>query len=643
MAVVNLYQSTKLNSSNRARTIEVYNWIFGETGAEPYTIPKEITPLSSSVYLTSSGLRNDYDYLTFEYRGVKYGAFINAVVPLATADAYRIDFIVDWWYYTLANNIDFDIHGNCLRAHVNDFDYVDENGNFKGATLKNTLLSPEVQVSYSNSHKSSYYMSNTPIGLKYIYIYISNPSEGSGFNWKFFWDYDENVNDYIKDFYQIYKNVTDEDNYLLNNGLLICGVLTNDGYCYFLGEEELQKPLTFRVRLDEITSGDITSMYVSEVPPVKDASIKSYLYIDSLGQEFTCYYIDYGQAKLYVRDRELVVSGNVAIPLIEGFKTGFYVTKIFDGEYSFDMSRRFFNKNSVVTRIDNFNRYLNEGIVKSNSQVYNDVVYCNNIIDTINTDKIVIRHSIDGQYTYAILSNAFLSYNQAVIIEDFRAIFAPDTVIDFWTLQQAKITSLSLKNEEFNLYFGGATDIFMSQSSIVKAGFNVAGSWGTPQMGSAIAQAAETSVKANLDTAKSIVNMVQQGEILKEKKFLNDMQAKHGITRCVPTGYYCTATEIANFTLNITEPSFESRHKINTDLHRYGYITFLLLEDVLSNHKREKFNYIKAENIDIHGLSLEVANSISEMFENGVHLWNTYDVGNYNVANWQISAEEVIE
>lgn len=86
-------------------------------------------------------------------------------------------------------------------------------------------------------------------------------------------------------------------------------------------------------------------------------------------------------------------------------------------------------------------------------------------------------------------------------------------------------------------------------------------------------------------------------------------------------------------------PIEDDDNRILADLALYGYTTYLHPHDILLNHKRKYFNYIKMNNTKVLSTlyTTEVRLQIEEMFNNGVWLWSDYaKFGNYKVPNYPI-------
>lgn len=98
-----------------------------------------------------------------------------------------------------------------------------------------------------------------------------------------------------------------------------------------------------------------------------------------------------------------------------------------------------------------------------------------------------------------------------------------------------------------------------------------------------------------------------------------------GVDRQLSPTYEGSVTGNAQLRAVTIEPLRQSNiDLIKEHLALYGYTTFLDIDDILLNHKRDVFNYVQAENVicDYPSLPQESRNDIENMFENGVFLFN---------------------
>ena len=113
------------------------------------------------------------------------------------------------------------------------------------------------------------------------------------------------------------------------------------------------------------------------------------------------------------------------------------------------------------------------------------------------------------------------------------------------------------------------------------------------------------------------------------------------------SGYQTSSTAISRYLkpTSVVELELYSSEisSLQKDLALYGYNTYLHPHEILENHKRKYFNYIKLNNasINVTNLQTEIKLQLEEMFNNGVWIWNTVEeFGNFEVPNYPILMEQ---
>ena len=77
-------------------------------------------------------------------------------------------------------------------------------------------------------------------------------------------------------------------------------------------------------------------------------------------------------------------------------------------------------------------------------------------------------------------------------------------------------------------------------------------------------------------------------------------------------------------------PEYEK--KLSDFFHMYGYQINELR--IPNTHTRSHFNYVKCQSLNVRsGMNREIILRFKSIFENGVTLWHTNDIQNYNVSN----------
>ena len=76
----------------------------------------------------------------------------------------------------------------------------------------------------------------------------------------------------------------------------------------------------------------------------------------------------------------------------------------------------------------------------------------------------------------------------------------------------------------------------------------------------------------------------------------------------------------------------EYEKKLSDFFHMYGYQINELR--IPNTHTRSHFNYVKCQSLNVRsGMNREIILRFKSIFENGVTLWHTNDLQNYNVSN----------
>ena len=102
--VVTFYK-TKLSANNRCYDKAAYESYLQGCEPKEVIIEQDITP-NANFYLPTVSVTDKwqlYNYITFEYAGLKYGSFILSLQPLATDGTIEVTHTTDNWYYAKVN------------------------------------------------------------------------------------------------------------------------------------------------------------------------------------------------------------------------------------------------------------------------------------------------------------------------------------------------------------------------------------------------------------------------------------------------------------------------------------------------------------------------------------------------------------
>lgn len=112
-------------------------------------------------------------------------------------------------------------------------------------------------------------------------------------------------------------------------------------------------------------------------------------------------------------------------------------------------------------------------------------------------------------------------------------------------------------------------------------------------------------------------------------------------------GYSISNTNMASYVqpsmVVVYSPVQSDIDRIRRDLALYGYNTFLHPHEILLNHKRKYFNYLKMNSTKVISpiMTEECRLQIEEMFNNGVWLWHDSNYfGEFHVPNYPIIMDE---
>lgn len=637
--VVTFYK-TKMNNQNRCYGAEQYDTYLNSCEKLEITLSHDIVPNNPFNIATDNGMWS-YNYITYTYKGYYFGAFINSISIQAISGTTVISHTTDTWYFALKNigieNIDF--HGKVMRGHVKD---TDENHR---PILDNTTLTAEEVFNNSNLKYCDF--ANITVGQSsviekqefsdcwFLYIYFANPNKVLDWNLT---DQAMNINDDVK---------------FVNNGLtcVFPVVIAGEGfYVCKIGESgELQKDCL----LSSITNGDITSMTLSKIAPIESLYFKS----DNT-QELKYSLIGMTNYQTYSWKSTAENLPYKAIVFAEF--TGSYISTEY---YRADDNEYFLNINGLNIRGDalsethDYDTYLKE-IPKFTSLVYNPFYFGDSIYDWYHSSyrngnayplKICIGFDLSSYILYRDSDN--LIGNRKLVVVENKSLFAPDTVLDYWTRLNALQTANAGKIQEnaaINQGITNTVNIVKKTANVVSTAAKGAGSAFTLNIGKAISNgvaAAADTVSASADLAGASINYQrnqENAELSKENGQIIQQTANFqydtGTTNeSAGTGFY-NSIKPQSF-ISIIDNSANYK-QICTNLHRYGYNTFLQLDEVYFNHVREHFNYIKCSEVEVTGVTEDIASDIANMFLTGVHLWQddveNFDRTNYSKGEWNV-------
>lgn len=631
--IVTFYK-TKLSSQNRCYDKTAYDSYLGSCEKFIYEFKQSIIP-NTVFYVPAKKTDGSYyqwqlyNYITFEYAGLKWGSFITKVLPIAANETVSIYHSTDNWYYLLENGINFDMHGQVNRAHVNDMrETVDVTSKKTYVpTLDNTYVSPESSCS-ANGFNVSYtkvkpHDSNKPDGWHYIYILINNPNQ-AGFTYG---EAGVTKTDYESNCHQYYYNSLGNKTRSIN--MLLCGVVNDDGLISFLvshSDSVTSVVETFKSYLINLQSDSITKVMISDIPPNEYSHIR--IDNDKVGFIY------------YSNTSDLISLGHANN--LRGLPQNFSVLNYFNAVQAYcypTFNANNFELYSGNTSLgmhyeNNYDTYIKYGICKLRMTPYCTLSYAGKTIDyskyNSNNEypddsfEFRVKYGIDysfNYYYYSIDGLKTIDSDSSFTYVNCLNSFDPIVTRSYFDQYDLSIISANSSTKKINLAFG----LFSSAASIA---------------GSAVSDSVGGVISGSIGLAQGISTIGYKAKAINAEKEKAVGQINNGeISSDTAVGFYASLGKLDIFNLYLVTPNESGYNQLAPMLHRYGYNTPLQLDEIYKNHKRKFFNYFECSSCDIDGVPTDIAEDINTMFESGVHLWSG-EVSNWNVPNWQ---EEVYE
>lgn len=660
------FYKTKLSGQNRCYDKGSYVNYLAKLAIEGkvlnYEAPNNVVP-NTVFYVprtfTLSGVTaaypwEEYNYITFEYdypitdvgkgkvHKVKYGAFITKVQQISVDGTVAIYHTTDNWYYLLMNDIDYGLHGQCVQAHVNDL--FTENNKLV-PKMVNTYMKPEYMTSTNGfTTEQTNVVEQTIISSKnyhYIYIYVNNPNQ-TGFSWR---SAGTPSSDKIED------NVRQQVDYgygnkIRNIGLLMVGVVNDDGLCCFTISEEILTDGTNRTKdyktyMLNLRSEVITRIVISDIPPNKYCSIKN---VNDITGE-TVGYIYYNSTNPINVGLTTDLQG---MPKVFGIMPEFspttlHITPVYN---LYGAPFVYTNKTELNILVDNtYENYLTYGLCKLYSPAYNPLIYNENAIDyslVTSEDsrnlRVDISIGIDCslQYFYYYLDSLeTIDKKSSFTYVNNTQSFVPTSTRSYFDTYDLSLASINRNKKFINYGF----DLLSSATNVVTSAVS--------DSKDKAARLANTSI----DFTQSVISSPLKYKAANLEYYRAKDQITNGKTASdTPFGIFATIGKTDISSMYITRLNKVGYDSLKDLMHRYGYSTMLQLDSVLKDHQRAFFNFVQATNVEVEGVPINVADDISSMFESGVHLWTvTYrnkvdgsgkefvgNVSDWEQPNWQM-------
>lgn len=637
--IVTFYK-TNLSRANRCYDKTAYDNYLANCDKKQVTVGKDVIP---DVRFFVGNNQTDlfgYNYITYEKENLKYGAFVNAVRLQAITGSIAIFHSTDNWYF-VHHNLTFNMHGQVVRAHVNDYEVVDGK---HLPTLKNTYATPEEVFNSENIERNTQAVA-TNSDFRFIYIYINNPSKLAS-----------NLRNGLQ---QIIPN---GGSALHPTGLLLCGVIEpTRGICTFIPDSRLTKDSDGNVTISEeqfvqleyLTKDCITAICISDIPPTNTATIQKYTGLVKVDDAYVG--VEMGFLKGSGLSNAYTLTDEGATGFVKQFNVWFELnlTKRILGATIKSVCKEMFNyifSDDSITKGNTYEEYL-QHIVKARSSVYNPIYFENIYISSSKWTQDTFSITLSPDFSFSVI---YTPQENLVDIERYHiktntTAFAPDTVLDYWTQQVATQSMITAQQQKFNAIMNGVGSVVQLGtavgSAVITGGMSevVAGlENGSEALHAARAQsmnykAGAGVVGAGMNAISSLANMgsdIAKADISYE---IAQRQYQTGdVSNSVVVGMYQHIgwADVPRLTC-ISQQDTNLKY-LQKQLHKYGYTTYLQLEDIYENHRRENFNFIMCNMVEVVGVPTDIATDISNMFMHGVHLW-TGEVENFEVTNYQMS------
>lgn len=597
-----------------------------------YTYKNDIIP-DQPFYLSRNTVENakllyNATYVTYDINGLMYGAFITEAQPLApNGKQYRLNQVVDWWYFALFNEYDMHFHGSCERAHVNDIDQ-----ETKLPTLINTL--PVAEFAISNYAKTLaanrlinfrgvYIDGKRENNFTFLYIFFNTPSKS-----------DITMATHKEQVYQ-----TPSGAYHTSQGFTYVFLYNKlSGFVYPLN---IDQPPT---SINDITNENITSMCISDLFVEPRGS---YTITKSGDERYT---VSFSSSKYGISSHTYnKEDGSLPKKLSFIYYDFDYImpnldTSLFKAVWEIEddeLLTATINPATPVIKQTTYNSYIEKSVIKQYANVYVNKSINGTAFDIFkirfnNSTPPVSIYLTPDLSTYLVRFNGAQGgprYYQNELAVNNPSYFKPDTVNDYWTRLNAKQTGISAKQIEI----GAINSAIQNATKIVGTGAKAITSLqsgSAPDVGAIIDGVG--SIAGNIAGIKQANLSYEQAGNMQEiaEKQYNDGKIRSDSQ----IGPYLQSAIFSE--IYLLEYYAENYKPLQIDLHRYGYNTFLQLDDIYKHHQREHFNYFKAADIEVTGVPQFIADDIENMFKRGVHLW-TRDIEEFeNGTNYQLGLWE---
>lgn len=517
---------------------------------------------------------------------------------------YRIYYEVDWWTTSLLYGGPPDVFGDVFRAHVNEFKKDPTNADNVIPVLSN--FTNETEVALPDNYVESRY---APIKSRTV-TYQNEANEGN-VAWLVFT---------LKNPSAIhergsYDNLIPQPRLKTDVGTYVNATPLGLVFWASIGLSKGGSPqfrsTTGPRNLDDIVDDRFLSMYITKNPPADmTVSIQNELITTKVTSGITPAQIQYADGEY------------LEAYIFERYDGDIHLANFTEGT----LGKQWAVYNGVENILNDSNGidfadYLDRFVAKAHTYPYAyNTFYCSGteiVVDTTIRPYARYQYVIDPPTGTITL----LGYSQSAIASDViyqaspkfiytfynRGVFAPYFSENWLT----RLNSLdeAAHSEEMKLFNAVAAPIKATSTAITQAVYNPA-------------KAAGTLASGAIDTAAAIMESTYQAKI--SEREINAYSEGYLQGGSVPT--QAVAGLIGDNMLYVGYRGVRNRDSLLLNLHVYGYSTKLNAYEILKNHKRKYFNFIKTNGALIIPLehnayyTAEVMSHIQAMFDNGVWL-----------------------
>ena len=628
------FYKTKLSSQNRCYDKDAYDAYLATCEQYTTVISDSLVPNNDFYVLTTETTWFKYNYIVYEYANNKIGAFITDMRFQAFNDTLKISQRTDIWYFVLQNiGIDnFDFHGRAARAHVNDISSANT------PLLTNTYATAEERFNtffvkkFSNiSYLDKYYPDENGTHA-WIYIFVANKSQTFG----------KKIETGL-----FHQTLYLPDTEMPNNGIVLAypGVFKGGEWIFWVRSFDGYDTNYYDFRLSDLTFSSCTAITISRIPPTNTAILRFGSPTDSTAEppNVPDFNID---DWANTQNLETMPAQFLEIPTASYYPE-IYQARVELGDIISSMAplTNIYCRDTIIDRKSTYEEYLDTAIIKARAPEYFQLVLENDVINysVIDNDtNIYLGLSFDlSKYIISINLPELGYYNgkYKYYYVDNYGVFSPDVINDYWTRMNALQMSAGAQITENRGISQGVSAGFKVAKQAVRTATDIAGS--IPFIGNVIgrsnpagaAQSALDLTETSVNFERTMENARLTSQIGRMQQDVAESQLRSGQYTGKGLSYYTSLyiNREAFFTLFSTEDSYDN---IAVNLHRFGYNTYLQLDEIYHNHRRQNFNFIQAEECEVTGLPQSFADDIENMFLNGVHLWSG-EVENFEVINYQ--------